>query len=1337
MIAFLSKNLHRIVIFGLLLFVNSANAQNEVESTKLQLLNDANKLSVETQRLSKRDIDEMKISSAYKSPTTGWFHLYFNQTFQEIEVYNALLNIVLKKDNIVSLTNQFVPKIEKIGANAAPILSASDALIAVANHLNIKVENPILLSSNTLKSGLIEETIFSAESFTKEKIKAKLYWLPSLDNKAIRLVWNVNIQIPATNDWWNVRIDAQTGEFVEKNNWTVFCDFGSHTSSTQNCLMLQNANSFAPKAPVSFKNLLSQNALVANSYTVFDIPLEAPTFGSRTVVTDPYTRFVPAGTGPGVTNGWHDNGTTAFSHTQGNNVLAQDDTDNNNNSAGNRPTSATLEFDYPYSFGLATATANQNAAITNLFYWNNLIHDVLYKYGFDEVGGNFQASNMSRGGLGNDFVNADAQDGGGTNNANFSTPVDGGSGRMQMFLWSNAGNVTMNLTVNSPANVAGVYTAVQSNFSINNKLNGSITGDLVLVNDAGAATTSLGCLLPYDNLVDVAGKIAVIDRGGTGCNFITKVKNAQNAGAIAVIVVNNAVTTPTAMGGTDNTITIPAFMITQANGASIKAQLNTGPIVNATLNNFGGYQPDGDFDNGIIAHEYGHGWSIRLSGGPANSGCLGNAEQMGEGWGDYLGLMLTTDWAAQTPTVSSANVSRGIGTYAMGQATTGVGIRPFPYSYNMAGVNPNVTYAGVANTGTFSQPHGIGSIWCTILWDMTWDMIFHDNQVVSDISNTSNLVGNAAAFKLVNEGLRLQKCSPSFIDGRDAILKADELLFNGKYKCTIWKAFARRGVGANASTGASSADRVVTQDFSMPALSLKKTVFPLSQSEGANVTYTITATCGCSPSTETILDNLPNTLTYVNGTANNNGVLVGTAMTWDNQTFAAKEVKTYTFQATVAAGTFANTFQAINDDFDGSTPSGVWVTGPITGTTNWADNGTSTHSGINSKFAVNAITTTDYTLTTGVDYTLSGPALLSFWHRFDTEEDWDGGVVELTQNNGATWIDLGPYFISNGYNGTLGDAGRAGFSGASLWILSQINLEAFCSQTVRIRFRMITDSNTDCAPSTNCGWFVDDIVMNIPSGINNVVNNLNGAVSNACLQVTQSVNPIVQVKVFLQNVDTLTNTMDDYVKTLSNFPLIDPYASAPFTTHYTHVNNGGTAITTPIALAATGNDAIVDWVFLELRTGTSGTTSVVSTRAALLQKDGDVVDIDGISPVKFIGASSGNYYVAVRHRNNLGFRTSATFTLTGTPTVLNFTNNSVSTYGATPLYAVSSSIYAMVSGDSNSDGSIDAFDTILWEIQNGLFDDYTNSADYNMDGSVDAFDSIFWEINNGKFQELD
>ena len=78
---------------------------------------------------------------------------------------------------------------------------------------------------------------------------------------------------------------------------------------------------------------------------------------------------------------------------------------------------------------------NQNLSVTNLFYLTNLIHDRLYSYGFTESAGNFQTDNFGRGGLANDPLNAEAQDGGGADNANFATPDDGLRPRMQMYLW--------------------------------------------------------------------------------------------------------------------------------------------------------------------------------------------------------------------------------------------------------------------------------------------------------------------------------------------------------------------------------------------------------------------------------------------------------------------------------------------------------------------------------------------------------------------------------------------------------------------------------------------------------------------------------------------------------------------------------------------------------------------------------------------------------------------------------------------------------------------------------------------------------------------------------------
>lgn len=230
----------------------------------------------------------------------------------------------------------------------------------------------------------------------------------------------------------------------------------------------------------------------------------------------------------------------------------------------------------------------------------------------------------------------------------------------------------------------------------------------------------------------------------------------------------------------------------------------------------------------------------------------------------------------------------------------------------------------------------------------------------------------------------------------------------------------------------------------------------------------------------------------------------------------------------------------------------------------------------------------------------------------------------------------------------------------------------------------------------------------------------------------------ISAKVLLSNADPSTGTMTPAlaVSSNNNFPLTDPY-SVPnaYNGAFSHVNNQSVDTTTSSVLSVTGNNAIIDWVFMELRTGSFNSTTVTHTKSVLLQSDGDLVATDGISPVSFT-APFGNYYIAIKHRNHLGFRTSNSIALSSTPSILNFTNNAIPLYGTTPVVSISSQLNSMVGGDANSDQSIDAFDSIDWEVQNGLFDDYTLNADYNLDGSVDAFDSIVWEFNNGKFEEI-
>ena len=152
---------------------------------------------------------------------------------------------------------------------------------------------------------------------------------------------------------------------------------------------------------------------------------------------------------------------------------------------------------------------------------------------------------------------------------------------------------------------------------------------------------------------------------------------------------------------------------------------------------------------------------------------------------------------------------RGIGTYALNQPTNGLGIRTKKYSRNMA-VN-NHTYDAIK---TMVAPHGVGEVWATMLWDLTYDLIdeygFNANLITGN-------AGNNKSLQLVMDGMKLQPCSPGFVDARDAILAADVANYGGANQCLIWNTFARRGLGFSATQGSSGSKTDGTQAFDLPA----------------------------------------------------------------------------------------------------------------------------------------------------------------------------------------------------------------------------------------------------------------------------------------------------------------------------------------------------------------------------------------------------------------------------------------------------------------------------------------------------------------------------------------
>jgi extracellular elastinolytic metalloproteinase len=751
--------------------------------------------------LEDEDLADLEISSESESRKSGIKHYYLKQRHQGIEVHGSVTTVsVDRNENVVAMGNRFHKQIGKKVKTRKPGLSAEAAVAAAARHLNTSLKEPLSVKERSGEAN--QEVLFSTGGISLEPIPARLVYQPMPDG-SLRLAWEVSIYELDAQNWWNLRLDATTGELLDRDNMVVHCQFENNGPGGK---FLHSDHRHSTVSPYL---AAGAPAAAAGEYNVFSMPFESPSHGPRAIVNG------SAADATASPRGWHHTPNGPLTTTRGNNVFAYEDPNNTNNFNTNYSPDggAGLNFNFPVDFTKQPVTY-VDAATTNLFYWNNITHDVWYQYGFDEASGNFQFDNFGRAGAAGDPVLAEAQDSRNIpttrNNANFATPVDGFAPRMQMYLWSSPADPEM-FRVETPAEIRGAYPATQATWA--RPLTPSpLNGRLVVAQGTGVNPQE-GCGTII-NSSEVAGKIAVVYRGS--CPFTEKVEAAQQAGAIGVVVINNAPGAPIAMGGTPTIpITIPAVMVSDVTGASIRTRLDANVEVTVALKDEGKPEIDGDFDNGIIVHEYGHGISNRLTGGPAVANCLPTqvlvnntvtvTEQMGEGWSDWFGLMMT-----MLPGDTRGKV-RGIGTYASAQPTTGQGIRPAPYSTDF-GVN-NFTYAATNNPG-LSAPHGVGFVWSTMLWDMTWDLI---DKYGFDPDLYAGKGGNNIAMQLVIDGLKLQPCRPGFVDGRDAILLADRINYGGANQELIWKAFAKRGLGFSASQGESISRFDQVEAFDLPA----------------------------------------------------------------------------------------------------------------------------------------------------------------------------------------------------------------------------------------------------------------------------------------------------------------------------------------------------------------------------------------------------------------------------------------------------------------------------------------------------------------------------------------
>lgn len=1020
------------------------------------------------------DAADAVINGTHTDASSEVTYVYLQQTYQQLRVYNTILTAAFRNGSFLYASGTFVKDIAAKAGSPTPTKSVLDAARAAATHLNLDVPTALPVVSDVFNTE--KKYVLAPGNIARRNIDVTLYWTPSDDKQTVRLTWNVNIDVKGSDDWWNVRIDAQTGSYVQKDNWTVHENLPDNAVLSAPVLPLSSKPTaskgvVAPRKTVAPQPVVSPQIIFQSpppnvtsaTYRVIPYPAESPLYSAFSNVTNPW--LMAGVNNNAATLGWHFDSVANYTITRGNNVFAFLDRQNNNTSNATRNWPDTSTTDTPAltfvhnqsDMEQPLTTENKKAALDNLFYWNNIMHDVTYQYGFTEAAGNFQQQNLGRGGTGNDYVQANGQDSAGYSNANFSTPTEGTSGRMQMYLFT----VPPTFSITAPMSIAGTYPAREGNFTAPNRLiyTGTVSGQVVYYNDDAAGTTHDGCTTtgPANS---VTGKIALIDASSGTCTIISRVKRAQTAGAIGVLFYYPTLVTTT---GTDNTVTIPVAFITTADANNIITQLGNNVPVNVTLAS--GIYRDGDLDNGVICHEYTHGISNRLTGGPYGASCLGNAEQGGEGWSDYVSLMLTTNWT--TASMNDGANKRPIGNYVLVQGMSGGGIRRYPYSTDMS-IDP-LTYANVALS---TEVHNIGEVWCSALWDMTWNLIQQAGSITPNLYNSGGTGGNIIAMKLVMMGMKLQPCSPGFLDARDAILAADSILYGYAHKCAIWNAFARRGMGYSALQGLSTSATDQTAAYDLPSgIQVGK---PLAQkvTSSASTVINHTVSCDCQPYTGLVVrDTIPTGFTYVRSTPT--GTLNGNVLTFPATDFAASETKNFSITL-LATATGCTIDSVLNDNREGNTAGGF----TSSGTSTWTVSNTRSHTGTNSWFAPNLTTVASAVLTsTATAAAAQKPlSILSFWHNYRTETKYDGGVLEYSTDGGTTWVDARPLFMRNPYT-TAMDAsttlsGRTAFSGNSEgFIPSLLNLSSLGTTPVQFRFRFATDNGVGVE-----GWYVDDII---------------------------------------------------------------------------------------------------------------------------------------------------------------------------------------------------------------------------------------------------------------------
>ncbi|WP_437290626.1 M36 family metallopeptidase [Sorangium sp. So ce406] len=829
--------------------------------------------------------------------------------------------------------------------------------------------------------------------------------------------------------------------------------------------------------------------------------------------------------------------------TRGNNVDAyadHKDPDGYSNGDIRAVTTSARTFDHVYDPSLEplSSEAQTMAAVTQLFYVNNWLHDWYYDSGFTEAAGNAQQDNMGRGGLGGDPMLAEAQDGALTtesprNNANMNAMSDGASPRMQMYLW-NSQDVRRSLTI-APGG-ASLNTATAS-FGPGNF---NLTADVALVDDGtdpnpddAVDGTRDGCEAP---LYNVAGKILLVDRGG--CTFKQKAVNAEAAGAVALLIANNAPGAPAPALGNgapeDAVVSIPVLSTSFEEGSSLKAAVLEGPVT-ASMERVLGLVRDGTIDNTVTAHEWGHFIHRRLT----QCGTTQCSAQS-EGWGDFLALHMALrdgdDLGGTFATSIYASEESGDSGYFGGRRapyTVDFAKNGLTFKHISDGValpeHPMIEGGGPKN----SEVHNAGEIWALMLFEAYVGLLTREE-------DGSRLYSHDEARRLMSDlvvaGLKLAPTDATYTEQRDALLAAAYARSEGDM-LALATGFARRGAGTCAESAPRSSDDLVgvVEGFELTPRGAVSLGQPndgvrscdedgfLDAGERGTVTLEV-RNAGPVPlrGAGATLSSTNEHVSFPDGTA----VVLPEIPPYGARTVeiqvevdeAVAAIETLELRVEVAAPRACETEiigvagARLNiDDAPGTSAVEsvesevpVWVKNGEEADSVWSREKTdlTNHAWRGIDFpSLSDTQLVSPPLTVGA----TEPLVITFSHRYSFEITpatdaaaaihWDGGLIEITDDDGATWKDVATY-ADPGYGGPIGNtvdepsvnplAGREGFVGANEgWPApEQVTLDlgtAFAGKTVKVRFRIGTD-----AYAGDFGWEIDDIevrgITNEPFG---------------------------------------------------------------------------------------------------------------------------------------------------------------------------------------------------------------------------------------------------------------